>query len=117
MRDGPHATEHGDRARANLRERLGEILSRRLEMEAEDGQSAVGRLRSYVEAARRRESQRIARLHPEIPEATIDTITRSFVNQLFHTPSQRLRELEDPGAARAVISLFEPLERVTDGAR
>ena len=39
------------------------------------------------------------------------------MNQLFHTPSQRLREPEDPGAAHAVISLFEPLERVTDGAR
>jgi glutamyl-tRNA reductase len=117
LRDAPHGTAHGDHTRATHRARLHEILERRLAMEADDGQSAVGRLRGYVEAARLRETQRIARLHPEIPEETIETITRSFVNQLFHTPSRRLKELGESDASRVFISLFEPAEAAPEGAR
>jgi len=102
--------EHGAARRAALRARLAELLQRRLLMAAEDGRSHVGALRAEVERLRRAELERIQRLHPEIPPETLDQITRSLVNRLFHRPSERLRTAS-PELAREVVKLFEPEER------
>lgn len=99
-------------ARAGYEVRLAAILDRRLEMAARDATSAVGRLRLEVERVREREAVRIERLHPGIPRQTIDQITRSLVNQLFHRPSQHLATLADPDLARHVVELFAASEPV-----
>lgn len=99
-------TDHSDRKRARLRERLHAILDRRLKMAASDSGSAVGRLRAELERTRRRELERIGRLHPDIAPETLDVITRSLVNQLFHTPSKRLRELGDADLEAQFVALF-----------
>ena len=78
LRDSAGHVAGGGAERARQRTRLHELLDRRLEMAAEDRLSPVGRLRQEVERTRQRESERIARLHPEIPAATIETITRSL---------------------------------------
>jgi glutamyl-tRNA reductase len=63
-------------------------------------------MRKDVEAVRERESLRIARLHPELSKETIDTITRTLVNRLLHTPSERLREMGDTELAERLADLF-----------
>jgi glutamyl-tRNA reductase len=106
LRDNAGKAAGGETERARQRARLHELLDRRLVMAAEDRLSPVGRLRQEVERTRQRESERIARLHPEIPAATIETITRALVNQLFHEPSQRLRRM-DADEGRRLVALFE----------
>ena len=101
------ADDHGQRRRAALRDRLRAILERRVAMAERDSRSPVGTLRRSVERVRRREVQRAKRLHPEIPAETLDAITRSLVNQVFHEPSQRLLDAA-PEFARQVAALFEP---------
>ncbi|GAB4322443.1 MAG: hypothetical protein Kow0010_03230 [Dehalococcoidia bacterium] len=101
------ADDHGQRRRAALRGRLRDILERRVAMAERDSRSPIGALRRSVEQVRRREVARTKRLHPEIPAETLDAITRSLVNQVFHEPSQRLLDA-DPEFARQVAALFEP---------
>ncbi|MEO9254163.1 MAG: hypothetical protein ABI305_01375, partial [Tepidiformaceae bacterium] len=93
-------------ARDSLRSQLREQLARRVAMWEEDRTSPVGELRLSIERVRQRELVRMQRLNPEIPAATLDTLTRSLVNQLFHTPSERLRQLNDPIIADQLLDLF-----------
>lgn len=103
-------TNEADVARRNtLRRRLSALLQSRLDAAAE-GLSPVARLRKNTEAIRAREAARIARLHPGLPPQTIDSITRSLMNQLLHAPSERLRHLEDPELAARLADLFVPGE-------
>ena len=74
----------------------------------EDSRSPVGALRARVEDVRQRELVRMRRLHPEIPADTLDVLSRSLVNQLFHAPSQRLKDLDDPRLGQQFVALFEP---------
>lgn len=104
----PQPREHSDLLRTRLRARLGEILDRRLAMLEADAASAVGRMRASVERVRRRELQRYASRHPEIPLEVLDTITRSLVNQIMHAPSERLRQFDDAALGRELALLFEP---------
>ncbi len=92
--------------RVELSDRLDDMLTTRLAM-ARSG-SPLGSLRSEVERIRMRELTRSLRLHPELPAETLDTITRSLVNQIFHRPSQRLRQSEDEELATAFAALFQP---------
>lgn len=106
MRADSEARTHGDARRAALREQLRTILARRLEMAERDSRSPVGRLRFEVERLRESEARRIARLHPELGEETVEAITRSLVNQIFHRPTERLRANPDPDLARRLAELF-----------
>ncbi|MDZ7729620.1 MAG: hypothetical protein U5Q44_16260 [Dehalococcoidia bacterium] len=104
---GPEAqTPHSDARRRQLRERLYDILDRRLQAAARDSQSPVGTLRKSVEQARKREVERIRKMHPEIPEETVEAITRSLLNRVFHAPSERLKHIDDPEMAQQVVDLF-----------
>jgi glutamyl-tRNA reductase len=89
-----------------LRSQLRAQLERRIVMWEEDRTSPVGELRLSVERIRQRELRRMERLNPEIPPGTLDTLTRSLVNQLFHTPSARLRQLNDSVLADQLLELF-----------
>jgi glutamyl-tRNA reductase len=82
------------------------IVARRFEQASHTAKGPLGRLRADVEQVRAREAERIRRLHPEIPGPTVDAITRSLVNQLFHLPSQRLQRHPDPDFDRRVAALF-----------
>ena len=73
---------------------------------SEDSSSPVGRMRKEIETLRASESIRIARLHPELSKETIDAITRTLVNRLLHTPSERLREMGDAELAERLADLF-----------
>lgn len=97
---------HGAERRDTLMDELRAIIERRLEMARTTRRSPVGSLRASVESVRRREIDRISRLHPEIPGETLDAITRSLVNQLFHLPSERLKHLDDPTLGDRVVALF-----------
>jgi glutamyl-tRNA reductase len=99
---------HAMRRRRELREQLRAVLERRLAAVEEDGKSIVGAVRARVEQVRQRELARMRRLHPEIAPETLDTLSRSLVNQLFHAPSQKLKELDDARLGREFLSLFEP---------
>ena len=99
------ATPHRDAARTRLLARVHSTLDNRLASAAEDGESTVGALRREVERQRQAEVARILRKNPEIPAATVDTITRALVGRLFHTPSERLRAL-DPCLGRELVDLF-----------
>lgn len=101
-RSRPHAV----RRRRELSERLAALVDEALGGLATDSQSPVGALRAELERIRRREVARMRRLHPELPEATLDTLTRGLVNQLFHTPTRRLQELGDTAFNQRVASLF-----------
>jgi glutamyl-tRNA reductase len=98
-------TPHRDARRARLQARLREVLERRLAM-ADDGGSPVGLLRAEVERLREAEVRRIARLHPELPPETVETITRSLINQVFHRPTERLRANSDPEFGQRLVELF-----------
>ena len=91
---------------AALRRRLRELLEDRFERATSDSCSELGRLRLEVERVRKTEAERIARLHPELPTNTIEKITRGLVNQLFHRPTQRLRESDDREFEARVVGLF-----------
>ena len=102
--------EAGHRHTMARRERLladlGEILDRRIAASGTTGQSPVGALRASIERVRQREVVRIRRLHPEIAAETVDAITQSLVNQIFHLPSQRLSLIEDPETRERLALLF-----------
>ncbi len=96
---------HAVRRRAELRGQLAALVGRRL------GQMAVatspsGRLRLEVERVRTRELERMRRLHPEVAPETLDVLTRSLVNQIFHAPSERLKLLDDEALGQRLVALF-----------
>lgn len=97
---------HAVRRRAELRTRLHAILAAKLADANVDAASPVGALRAEVERVRRRELDRMQRLHPELPMSTLEALTRSLVNQLFHAPSERLKQSADPAFGRRVAELF-----------
>lgn len=104
---GPCEGASGGALRRRLRERLGEIVASRAEAQRADSGSQVGAFRLAIEELRRGEIERIQRLHPEIPLPTIETITRSLVNRIFHGPSVRLAKA-DPAVANQFVTLFQP---------
>ena len=97
---------HASSRRAALQARLRELLEHRLALATTDSRSELGRLRLEVERVRQAEVERIGRLHPELPAQTIETITRSLVNQIFHRPTQRLREIDDRAFGARFVALF-----------
>ena len=97
---------HSDARRAALRERLHNILDRRLTMMSHDSGSPVGNMRSAVEQVRQRELPRIQEKHPDITPEALDAITRALINRIFHTPSQKLKQIDDPELARSLAELF-----------
>lgn len=97
---------HSRARRAELGARLATLLDERLDHANTDGRSAIGRLRLEVETVRRRELARIQRLHPELPPELLDTITRSLLDQVFHTPTAKLRIGNDADLAERVADLF-----------
>lgn len=109
---------HTNRRRARLMEQLGEIIDRRLAMAASTGKSPVGAFRASVERIRQREARRIHQLHPEIAPETVEAITRSLVNQIFHLPSERLRRINDAEWHERFAALFsDDAEPAAEGAR
>jgi glutamyl-tRNA reductase len=97
---------HSDARRAALKERLAEILQKRLAMARQDSGSPVGNLRQAVETVRQKELDRLRQRHPEIPSDTLDAITRSMINRIFHAPSTRLKKLNNDELAHRVAELF-----------
>lgn len=87
-------------------DRLEGLLAARLALREPD--SPIVTLRGEIERIRQREVLRSARLHPEVPPNKLDAITRSLVNQIFHRPTQRLRQTEDPDLAETFAALFRP---------
>lgn len=98
----PHATAR----RRRLRERLGGILAARLTDFEDTSASPVGALRAEVEAIRRAEVERAARLHPDVPPEVLDAVTRSLIDKVFHGPTARLKRLDDEELSREVVRLF-----------
>ena len=98
-----------------LRLKLEDLLNARLL--TGDRESPLGALREEVERIRQQEMTRTLRLHPEMPPETVDQITRSLINQVFHQPSQRLRQPENAELAAAVAALFTNAseEQIDDG--
>lgn len=99
---------HAVRRRAELRTRIHAILDTKVADAGVDAASPVGALRAEVERVRRRELERMRRLHPDLPVSTLEALTRSLVNQLFHAPSERLKQSADPAFGRRVAELFAP---------
>lgn len=97
---------HRQRRRAELAAKLDAILDARLAGVAQDSASPVGALRSAVEGVRQRELVRARKLHPEVAPETLDALTRSLVNQIFHEPSRRLKELGDQRLGAELAALF-----------
>jgi glutamyl-tRNA reductase len=95
---------HAMRRRDTLRAQVATIVERRLGEAAGRTESPVAALRYRVEIVRQREAERVRRLHPEIEAETVEQITRALVNQIFHTPSERLKA--DPALAEDVLGLF-----------
>jgi glutamyl-tRNA reductase len=93
-----------DLRRAELRSKLQALLDARLL--TGNRESPLGSLREEVERIRQQEISRTLRLHPELPADKVDAITRSLINQVFHAPSQRLRQPENTELAAAVAALF-----------
>lgn len=98
---------HAARRRNQLKARLHELLEARLRDARQNSASPVGALRFEVERIRQREVERLRAQHPELPASTLEALTRSLVNQLFHAPSERLRQ-GDPAFVRQVAELFAP---------
>lgn len=100
--------------RHRLDARLRELLESRLAFEVPN--SPLGSLREEVELIRQRELMRSMRLHPDLPPEKLDTITRTLVNQIFHSPSRKLRQSGDKEMAAALADLFRPgAQEATDG--
>lgn len=97
---------HTNERRHALSAELRRIIQHRFEMARTTGRSPVGAMRAAVEQVRAREASRIRSLHPEIPAETVDAITRSLVNQIFHLPTERLRELDDADLGHRFVALF-----------
>ncbi len=104
------ASPDADPRRAALRAELHEILDERLRPALGKASKPIGQLRGHVESLRQVEAARIRRLHPEVDPNTIDLITRALVNRIFHSPSERLRDLDDPQLGASVAALFAPEE-------
>lgn len=98
------------RRRDALAGRLREILESRLAMARERSDTPLGRIRREVEAVRRREVARIARLHPELSPDAIENLTRGLINQVFHLPSERLRAIDDAELGERFADLFSARE-------
>ena len=97
---------HARRRRQELRSRLAELLRQRSLAARSGGDSAVGILRFEVEKVRQRELLRMRRLHPEVAPETLDVLTRSLVEQIFHRPSVRLRDAAYTNLSVEVVALF-----------
>ncbi|MEO6397999.1 MAG: hypothetical protein ABIP13_05990 [Tepidiformaceae bacterium] len=97
---------HSQKRRRELRERLAQIVAERLAAAGSNSESPVGALRSEVEKVRQRELKRMKRLHPEVAPETLDLVTRSLVDQIFHRPSVRLRDSQRTTLASEVVALF-----------
>ena len=104
------ASPDTDPRRAALRVELHEIVAERLRPALGKASKPIGQLRGHVESLRQAEAVRIRRLHPELDPNTIDLITHAVVNRIFHSPSQRLRDLDDPQLGASVAALFAPEE-------
>jgi glutamyl-tRNA reductase len=96
---------HAVRKRSALRQRLRSIVEERLSRFTGTG-TATTALRLEVERIRQRELDRARRLHPEIPDGTLDALSRSLVNQILHRPTERLRASGDATLARELAHLF-----------
>lgn len=101
------ARPHARRRRESLRADLRAIVGKRLEQRCENAASPIGALRRAVEDVRQRELGRMRRLHPEVAPETLEALTRSLVNQIFHAPSAKLRTLDDPQLGRKLAELFQ----------
>jgi len=99
---------HSHARRSVLRAQVHALLERRLAMAADTSESPAGLMRASVEAARAAELANIRKLHPEIPPETLDSISRALVNRLLHTPTARLKALDDPDLAHRLAALFVP---------
>lgn len=110
--DRPH-TEH---RRSELRTKLANMLDRRLAMATTTSRTPLGSMRHAVEETRLAEMERLRRAHPEIPEETLNAITRSLVNKIFHTPSERLRRVSDETLAEELANLFRRIDDAADEA-
>ena len=108
---------HSHARRTELRARLQTILQRRLVLAHEDSSSTVGTFRRSVEEVRQAEVARARRLHPEVPAEFIDSLTNALVNQLFHLPTQRLRESADARLTDHFVALFRPTKSAEEVAR
>ncbi|HWC28940.1 MAG TPA: hypothetical protein VG845_02550 [Dehalococcoidia bacterium] len=98
--------------RRRLGERLAALLGARLALRQPD--SPIVTLRGEIERIRQRELLRSSRLHPDVPPEKLDAITRSLVNQIFHRPTLRLRQSDDPDQAEAFAALFRTRAQETD---
>ncbi|MGE3075712.1 MAG: hypothetical protein AB7N24_18500 [Dehalococcoidia bacterium] len=107
MLEDEHARPHAMAKRRRLRERLGVILQARIARLREDSRSPIGALRAEVEVIRKQEVERAKRLHPEVPEAVLEAVTRSLIDKVFHGPTSRMRALENGDLARELAALFE----------
>jgi len=105
---------HSASRRAQDRARLRLLLHGRLTMLEQDSRSTVGRLRQDLERIRAAEVTRALRLHPEVPPAAMESITRSLVNQLFHLPTARLRQQTNAALADELAGLFAPANCATE---
>jgi glutamyl-tRNA reductase len=105
-----HSSPDDDPDRAALRDELYEILDERLRPALGVARRSVKELRAHVEHQRQFEAARIRRLHPQIDPETVDAITRSLVNRIFHGPSSRLRNMDDELLGQQVAALFAPEE-------
>ena len=105
---------HAESRRAQGRARLRVLLQERLTMLEQDSRSTVGRLRQEIERIRAAEVARALRLHPEVPPAAMESITRSLVNQLFHLPTERLRQQTNAALAYELAGLFAPADCTTE---
>lgn len=103
---GEQARPHAMRRRAALAASLRALLEERLRQQSANA-GPVAALRSEVERIRQRELARMRRLHPEVPAASLEVMSRALVNQLFHLPSERLKREGDEFGER-VARLFAP---------
>jgi glutamyl-tRNA reductase len=85
--------------------RLAVLLDARI-ADRGNGGTPLGRLWASVERTRQAENARTARLHPDLPPETIDAITRSLANHLFHPAAMRLRRLGDPEFEERIVALL-----------
>ncbi|MGB4861831.1 MAG: hypothetical protein WBO97_05185 [Tepidiformaceae bacterium] len=107
MLNDEESRPHAMARRARLRARLGVILDRRIARLGEDSRSPIGSLRAEVEAIRKQEVARAQKLHPNVPAEVLDAVTRSLIDKVFHTPTSKMRGIENDALAREVAALFE----------
>lgn len=93
---------HAVRKRTRLREQLHAMLPT-----VDDASSSgIREVWRASEAAQRREVERMARLHPELPREALEQFARSLMNQFLHAPLQRVREAADGDLAVRFAELF-----------